>query len=63
MPNIKTFGQFVCKIKPQITPTLARRNFKKFQTTEFNGISPHSPMSGNDHKPSFILKTNDVESL
>ena len=63
MPNIKTFGQFVCKIKLQITPTLGRRNFKKFQTTEFNGISQHSPKSVDDHKPSFILKTNDLESF
>ncbi|CAD8057228.1 unnamed protein product [Paramecium sonneborni] len=65
MQNMKTFGQFVCKIKQQVTPTLARRNFKKFQTSDFNSaLSPNSPNPLIiEHKPSLIINAQTQEII
>ncbi|CAD8140394.1 unnamed protein product [Paramecium pentaurelia] len=63
MQNMKTFGQFVCKIKQQVTPTLARRNFKKFYTSDFNSaLSPNSPNPLlTENKPSLIINSQNQE--
>ncbi|CAK69342.1 unnamed protein product (macronuclear) [Paramecium tetraurelia] len=63
MQKMKTFDQFVCKIKPQVTPTLARRNFKKFQTSDFNSaLSPNSPNPLQmENKPSLIINSSNQD--